>query len=130
MQTTQLFFSFYLPDLHYNISHLQTALQEISTWMTANLLTLNSSKTEFFFVGLKQQLAKIKNCPLSTTHFARNLGFIFDEHLSFSDAFHSIYGRISSAAILEIFNAKEWPDLEIWVWGPSRSWKKARFDHL
>jgi len=22
---------------------------------------------------------------------------------------------------LEIFNVKEWPDLEIWVWGPSRS---------
>ena len=32
------------------------------------------------------------------------------------------------AAILEIFNVKEWPDLEIWVWGPSRSLKKARFD--
>ena len=23
---------------------------------------------------------------------------------------------------------KEWPDLEIWVWGPSRSLKNARFD--
>ena len=23
-----------------------------------------------------------------------------------------------SAAILEIFNVKEWPDPEIWVWGP------------
>jgi len=23
-------------------------------------------------------------------------------------------------AILEIFNVKEWPDLEVWVWGPSR----------
>ena len=33
-----------------------------------------------------------------------------------------------SAAILEIFNVKECPDLEIWVWGPSRSLKKARFD--
>ena len=32
------------------------------------------------------------------------------------------------AAILEIFNVKEWPNLEIWVWGPSRSLKKARFD--
>ena len=24
--------------------------------------------------------------------------------------------------------SKKWPDLEIWVWGPSRSLKKARFD--
>jgi len=53
--------------------------------MTANLLTLSSSKTEFLLIGLKQQLAKIQNCSLSTTHSARNLGFIFDEHLSFSD---------------------------------------------
>jgi len=31
-------------------------------------------------------------------------------------------------AISEIFNVKEWPDLEIWVWGRSRSLKTARFD--
>ena len=53
--------------------------------MTANLLTLNTSKTEFRLIGLKQQLAKIQNCTLNTTHSARNLGFIFDEHLTFSD---------------------------------------------
>ena len=33
-----------------------------------------------------------------------------------------------SAAILEIFNVKEWPDLKIWVWGPSRSLRMALFD--
>jgi len=33
-----------------------------------------------------------------------------------------------SSAILEIFSVKEWPDLEIWVWGRSRSLKMARFD--
>ena len=33
-----------------------------------------------------------------------------------------------SAAILEIFSVKEWPDLEMWVWGCSRSLKMARFD--
>jgi len=50
-----------------------------------NLLTLNSSKTEFLLIGLKQQLAKIHNSSLNCTHSARNLGFIFDEHLTFSD---------------------------------------------
>ena len=29
------------------------ALQQISSWMTANLLTLNSFKTEFLLIGLK-----------------------------------------------------------------------------
>jgi len=31
-------------------------------------------------------------------------------------------------AILEIFSVKKWPDLEMWVWGCSRSLKMARFD--
>ena len=53
--------------------------------MTANLLTLNSSKTEFLLIGLKNQLAKIHNSSLDTSHSARNLGFIFDEHLTFAD---------------------------------------------
>jgi len=53
--------------------------------MTANLLTLNSSKTEFLLIGLPQQLATINTSSLITTHSARNLGFIFDEHFTFSD---------------------------------------------
>jgi len=33
-----------------------------------------------------------------------------------------------SLATTEIFSVKEWPDLEIWVWGRSRSLKMVRFD--
>jgi len=40
----------------------------------------------------------------------------------------SIVTMAVSVAILEIFSLKEWPDLAIWVWGPSRSLKMARFD--
>jgi len=58
--------------------------------MTANLLTLNSSKTEFVLIGLSKQLAKLNNSSLTTTHSARNLGFIFDEHLTFSDQISSV----------------------------------------
>jgi len=56
----------------------------------ANLLTLNSSKTEFLLIGLKKQLDKIHNSSLNTTHSSRNLGFIFDEHLNFSDQISAI----------------------------------------
>jgi len=67
------------------------ALQQIYSWMTANLLTLNSSKTEFLLIGLKKQLDKIHNSSLNTTHSsARNLGFIFDKHLTFSDQISAI----------------------------------------
>ena len=51
----------------------------------ANLLTLNSFKTEFLLIGNRQQLSKIQNTSLNTAHYARNLGFVFDEHLTLSD---------------------------------------------
>jgi len=53
-------------------------------------LTLNSSTTEFLLIGLSKQLAKINNSSLTTSHSARNLGFIFDEHLTFSDQISSV----------------------------------------
>ena len=84
------FFSFHPRNFDTSISYLQTVLQLISSWMSANLLTLNSSKTEFLIIGLKQQLSKIDNSFLNTTHSARNLGFIVDEHLTFSDQISSL----------------------------------------
>jgi len=33
-----------------------------------------------------------------------------------------------SLAISEIFDIREWPDLEIWVWGCSRSLKMMPFN--
>jgi len=55
------------------------------TLYNRSFLTLNSSKTAFLHTGLKQQLSKIQNSSLTTTHSALNLGFIFDEQLTFSD---------------------------------------------
>jgi len=37
-------------------------------------LLINSSKTEFLFIGLKQQLSKIHDSSLTTTHSTRKLG--------------------------------------------------------
>jgi len=90
LTNTQLFFSFYPHNFNSSIAHLQSALQQIGCWMTANLLTLNPSKTEFLLIGLEKQLDKIHNSSLKTTHSARNLGFIFDEHLTFSDQISAI----------------------------------------
>jgi len=44
----------------------------------------------FLLIGLRQQLAKIHNCSLSTTDSAQNLGFIFDSRLTFSDQISSL----------------------------------------
>ena len=62
--------------LLYSISHLQDALQQISSWMTANLLTLNYSQKLNFFSSDSNNNQPVANCPLSTTHSARNLSFI------------------------------------------------------
>ena len=46
--------------------------------MTANLLTLNSSKTKFVLIGLPRQLANINTSSYNMiycTHSARDLGF-------------------------------------------------------
>jgi len=58
---TQLFLSFLPTHLDSSIDPLHDALDRISSWMTANLLTLYSSKTEFLLIGPSKQLAKINN---------------------------------------------------------------------
>jgi len=40
----------------------------------------------------------------------------------------SILTMAASLVISQIFSIKEWPDLEIWVWGRSTSFKMARVD--
>ena len=73
---TQLFLSFHP-------TQFISSIDQISSRITAKLLTLNSSKTEFLLIGLSKQLDKIHNSSLNTTHSAWNLGHIFDEHLTF-----------------------------------------------
>ena len=59
--------------------------------LNAKLKRINFTKIKHIGVtGLKQQLSKIDNSSLNTTHSARNLGFIFDEHLTFCDQISSL----------------------------------------
>ena len=66
---TQLFISFAPKTFTTAISQLQDTISDISSWMTANLLSLNPSKTKFMLIGLfmsliyalLQQISKISN---------------------------------------------------------------------
>ena len=86
---TQLFLSCHPSDFQASITYLQNALTQITSWMTSNLLSLNSAKTEFLLIGHKRHAVEKDSQPLDfNKHYTRsasNLGFIFDEHLSFSD---------------------------------------------
>ena len=66
--------------------------------MNSNKLLLNPSKTEFLLIGTKQQRLKVSQLatlslgsdiiPVSSS--ARNLGFIFDSDVSFTDQVNSL----------------------------------------
>jgi len=59
---------------------------------------------------------------------SRSLKVVPFERLGTVSYSPSIITMAVSVAIMEIFRVKEWPELEIWVWGPSRSLKMLRFD--
>jgi len=61
--------------------------------MSANLLSLNQSETEFLLIGLPAQLSKVSdpsllipsNVTITPAKSARNLGVIFDSTISMPD---------------------------------------------
>src|SRR6218665_835049 len=79
------------------VDHLLRVVNQISSWMTSNCLSMNPSKTEFLLIGLRDQLKKISDPSIflnpdsaSTHRFTptspvRNLSVIFYQNLSFSD---------------------------------------------
>src|SRR6218665_3129507 len=93
---TQLFISLSPTSFSTSIAHLLSVANQISQWMSSNLLCLNPSKTEFIIIGLPAQIKKIPDSSIrlsnnsSSTSFTsdapvRNLGVTFDPHLSFSN---------------------------------------------
>ena len=70
----------------------KNALQQISSWMTANLLTLNSSNKK----GIpshwipKATFQYTYRSSLNISHSARNLGFVFGEYLNFTDQISAV----------------------------------------
>jgi hypothetical protein len=87
----QLFISFSPSQFSASVTQLQSVFSRISNWMSANLLSLNPSKTEFLVISLPQQIAKLnkpfltidRNTFLTPVPSARNLGFLIDSNLSF-----------------------------------------------
>ena len=107
---TQLFTSFSASDCPSGLSSLETTISLVSSWMSANFLSFNPSKTEFMLIGNTHQLSKIKDCALylpknvtaKPVSSARNLGFIFDSHLNLSGHISSI----SKACYCQIRNLR------------------------
>ena len=95
---TQLYISFTPYTLANSINILSSTFNDILSWMNQNKLCLNPSKTEFLLIGTKQQRLKFStlttltlgDTQIAVTSSARNLGFIFDSDLSFSDQVNAV----------------------------------------
>jgi hypothetical protein len=90
---TQLYMSFPATDFSSIIAHLEDTVVSICDWISADFLSLNPAKTEFFLIGQPRKLAKLDhptislpdNVTLSPAISARNLGVIFASKLSFTE---------------------------------------------
>ena len=70
-------------------SRLLTCVSDIDRWMSSNRLKLNAGKTEFIWLGTRQQLAKLNMSPLqikdqviTPLDKVRDLGVIIDSKLT------------------------------------------------
>ena len=90
---TQLYISFTPSNSTSSLEMLSNTFSDILSWMNSNKLLLNPSKTEFLLIGTKQQRLKFSqlttlslgNDIIPVSSSARNLGFIFDSDMSFTD---------------------------------------------
>jgi hypothetical protein len=68
---------------------LLACIADVNKWMSSNRLKMNAEKTEFIWLGTRQQLCKIIRHPLvvggqdvALVQVARNLGVILDDQLT------------------------------------------------
>ena len=95
---TQLYISFTPSNSTSSLEMLSNTFSDILSWMNSNKLLLNPSKTEFLLIGTKQQRLKFSqlttlslgNDIIPVNSSARNLGFIFDSDMSFTDQINSL----------------------------------------
>jgi hypothetical protein len=71
------------------VTRLLACIAEVNRWMSSNRLKLNADKTEFIWLGTRQQLSKLSSQPLAVgsqhitpVHCARDLGVILDDKLT------------------------------------------------
>ena len=122
-------------------SCLNNDLAKVHNWLTANKLTLNTTKTEFMLIGSRQRLSTLTNfsrpeingAPIDQVANAKSLGVIIDDNLSWSSHIDKLTKKIASgigaikrvrhlvpqATLQNIFSALVQPHLDYCnvVWG-------------
>ena len=76
---------------------LLECIEEIDRWISSNRLKLNENKTQFIWLGTRQQLAKVDRRPLmvggvqiAPLDMVRNLGVLLDDELTMAGHVNSV----------------------------------------
>ena len=77
---------------------------KVHNWLTANKLTLNTTKTEFMLIGSRQRLSTLTNfprpeingAPIDQVANAKSLGVIIDDNLNWSSHIDKLTKKIAS----------------------------------
>ena len=84
---------------------INSDLKNLNSWLIANRLSLNITKTEFMIIGSRQRMnatqndiaIRIRDREINRADVVKSLGMHIDRHLSWSEHIHKISKKISSA---------------------------------
>ena len=91
-------FYFIVENMQNTMEKINAIMAEVRLWMDKKKLKLNESKTECMLVGTRRTLTNfsdfqtvyINNTEVKTTKTVKNLGFIFDQHLTLREQVQSV----------------------------------------
>lgn len=95
----QLYISCKSDDVNNCITKINYDLNCIKEWASANGLCLNAKKSKAMIIGRRESITTfltpivIDNSVIEITTSARNLGVVFNKHLTWSDHINSICGK-------------------------------------
>ena len=100
-------------DMTVNIAKMERSLAALSWWFRKNGLMLNAGKTQLIVIGSRQNLkhlppvlVKIDNAAIKESDTVKNLGVIFDRHLSFSSHIDHLVRRCTGT-LLSLSHARQ-----------------------
>ena len=79
-------------------------LENVHYWLTANKLTLNTTKTEFMLIGSSQRLSTMRVSPTFAINYfpvikistGKSLGVTIDDYLDWGSHIENIIKKVSS----------------------------------
>ena len=83
---------------------LNSDLNNVASWLSANKLTLNNSKTEYIIIGSKKRLGlvtcdpiiNVGNLKINRVETTKSLGLMIDESLNWSAHVDHIFKKVAS----------------------------------